>query len=80
MIDFETRQALIAICETLKLQSMYLAALHRSVVRMYEATKMEMPSFEPAYDATNPEMQEYPGNAELLRKVDALLSQLKKIP
>ncbi|MGC2697502.1 MAG: hypothetical protein WA738_17075 [Candidatus Angelobacter sp.] len=78
MTDFETRQALIAICETLKMQAVYSASLHRSAVRLFEALKKELPNLGEAYDSVNPEIRDYPGSAELLQKVDALLAQLQK--
>ena len=78
MMDFETHQTLIVICETLKMQALYSASLHHSAVRLFEALKKELPNLGQAYDSVNPEIRDYPGSAELLQKVDALLAQLKK--
>jgi len=79
VIDSETREALIAVCETLKAEFRYLGALQNSHVRFYEAVKAEMPKIEKHYRDLSPVgIQNHPGTAEHIRLIDALLEQLKK--
>jgi hypothetical protein len=79
VIDSETREALIAVCETLKAEFRYLGALQNSHVRLYEAVKVEMPKIEKRYRGRSPAgIREHPGTAAQIQLIDALLKQLKK--
>jgi hypothetical protein len=75
--DAETRQALIAICELLKTQAAYFSNLQTSASALLYTLIKTDPSLEKRYDAERLQTQGLPGSDALLRKVDALLEQLK---
>jgi hypothetical protein len=79
MIDSETREVLIAVCETLQAEFRYLGALQNSHVRFYEAVKKELPEIEKAYRENPPaNIRDHPGTAERIQLIDALLEKLRK--
>jgi hypothetical protein len=77
-MDNDIREALIAICETLKAEAKYLASLQRGLVGFYNAAKSELPNLEARYRGQVIEMEEHPATAEKIQLIDALLEQLKK--
>lgn len=78
MIDSETREALIAVCETLKAEFRYLASLQRALVGLYEAVKSEIPNVEARYREQAIQIREHPGTVEQIQLIDALQKQLEK--
>jgi hypothetical protein len=78
MNDSEIRQSLITICEMLKMEFKYLSAIQHGVATFFRAACEELPMLEGRYKEQWGQFGEYPGSAELLQRVDALLAQLKK--
>ena len=80
MSDDETREALVAICEVLKVEYKYLGSLQRGQAALFDALKKEIPTIEQRYAESAKQAfgQDYPGTAERLEQLDALLQQLKK--
>ena len=77
MIDQETRDALIAVCETLKAEFRYLAALQGQLAWLDDAVRKAVPqvmtvSKEPFV------FQEHPGTVAQIRLIDALLEKLRR--
>ena len=80
MDNQDVRKILITICEILKAEYKYLASLHRGQIATYEALKKELPEIEIRYTAEAEQVfgQEYPGTAENVQQLDALLQQLSR--
>jgi hypothetical protein len=78
MDDQEIRQALITICEMLKTEFHYLAAIQHGISSLFRATKEELPHLEARYTEQWGHFATYPGSAQLLQQVQELLEQLKK--
>jgi hypothetical protein len=71
---------LIAVCETLKAEFVYLGSLQNSHVRLYEAVKREIPEIEKLYrDLPITAIAEHPKTAEQIQLIDALLLKLQKL-
>jgi hypothetical protein len=79
MNDTEIRDALIAICETLKAEFRYLGSLQNSHVRFYDAVKAEMPEVEKRYRERSPQgIRDHPETSERIQLIDELLKKLRK--
>jgi hypothetical protein len=79
-MEQETRDALIAICETLKAEHLLLAHLQNSHVRFFAAVKHELPAMEQIYrEIPMTSFSDPPENDERIRLIDLLLSKLRKL-
>ncbi len=78
MIDPETREVLINVCEAVKADLRYLLALHRSLAALYDAIKRDHPEIQQAYQEEATPIREHPEAHETLDRVDELLQQLRK--
>jgi hypothetical protein len=79
-MEHETRDVLIAICETLKAEYLFLASLQSSHVLFFEAVKRELPSVEQTYrDTPMTTTSEPPVIDERIRLIDLLLTKLRKL-
>jgi hypothetical protein len=77
-MEQETRDVLIAICETLRAEFVYLGALQNSHVRFYDAVKKKIPEIEQYYrDLPMTTIAEHPKTAEQIQLIDALLKKLR---
>jgi hypothetical protein len=77
-MDSETRDALIAVCETLKAEAEHETVIHSLLGRIYEALKIAVPGFEKAYGDQNPQPRGSLDVGERIRSIDALLKKLRK--
>lgn len=79
MNEAQIRETLIAICEVLKAEYKYLGSLQRGQSALFDALKKEIPMIEQRYaeSARQAFGQDYPGTAERLEQLDALLARLK---
>ena len=81
MNETDTRDVLIAICQTLKAEYVYLGSLQRSVYALIQALKIGNSAIEDLYDQQIRKAVsiEHPATAEQIQRVDALLEKLKKL-
>ncbi len=80
MNEPETRETLIAICESLKGQYISLGSLERSFHLLFQVIEHYHPDAGEQYDAVASKAlwQENPATRERIEQLDALLQQLKK--
>jgi len=77
MTHEETREALIAICETLKAEYEYLSSLQGRLVWLEHEIREALPSV--AKSKTKVPYESHPGTVARIRQLDALLEKLGKL-
>jgi hypothetical protein len=78
--DSETRETLVAICETLKAQYIALGSLQRGFYAFFQAAQHYHPDIQEKYDkaAVLALSSDNPATREQIERLDALLQQLRK--
>jgi hypothetical protein len=81
VIDPESREVLISLCEIVKAQALYLNSIQTGMVRIFEIAKEEIPTFEARYtERVKSDLfyKEYAGAREQLQTLSSLLEKLRK--
>ena len=77
-MDSGTREALIAVCETLKVEAAQLVTIDSALATLYEALKVELPGLEKRLKGQAPSIRGSLDVGERIRSIDVLLEQLRK--